>query len=76
MKVDFCDNTGSLWLQVLGRNGNRMTFGINVSLFKEETETNIRFETETYINIDEWKQKRETLASQKKMGVGEHLCPG
>ena len=41
-----------------------MTFGINVSLFKEETETNIRFETETYINIDEWQQKRETLASQ------------
>lgn len=64
MKVDFCDNTGSLWLQVLGRNGNRVTIGINVSLFKEETETDIRFETETYINIDEWQQKRETLASQ------------
>ena len=66
MKVDFCDNTGSLWLQVLRRKGNRMIFGINVSLFKEETETDIRFETETYINIDEWKHKRETLASQKK----------
>lgn len=64
MKVNFCDNTGSILVEALERNGNRINFGISVSLYNEKTETEIRFDTESYINIDEWQRKREIMSSQ------------
>jgi len=64
MKVDFCDNTGSMCIEAQGMNGNRTDFSISVSLYNEKTDTEIRFETESSIDIGEWQHKREIISSQ------------
>lgn len=64
MKVDFCDNTGSMCVEACGIDGNKINISISVTLYNEKTDTEIRFETESYIDIDEWQQKREIISSQ------------
>lgn len=64
MEVNFCDNTGSMCIEALGINGNRINFSISVTLYNEKTDTEIRFKTESYIDTDEWQQKRKIMSSQ------------
>lgn len=60
-------NSSSLVINDIEKVGNRINFSIAVYLLDERTDTNIKFETDSYINIDEWSQKSKMLLSEHKL---------
>ena len=60
-------NSSSLVIDNIEKVGNRINFSIAVYLLDERTDTNIKFETDSYIDIDEWLQKSEMLLSEHKL---------
>lgn len=67
MKLADCNNSSSLVVDNIEKVGERVNFSIAVFLRDERTDTNIRFETESFVNIDEWQQKSEELLSEHKL---------
>ena len=60
-------NSSSLVIDNIEKVGNRINFSIAVYLLDERTDTNIKFETDSFIYIDEWQQKSEELLSEHKL---------
>ncbi len=60
-------NSSSLVIDNIEKVGNRIFFNITSFLRDERTDTNIKFETDSYINIDEWSQKSKMLLSEHKL---------
>lgn len=60
-------NSSSLVIDNIEKVGNRIFFNITSFLHDERTDTNIKFETDSYINIDEWSQKSKMLLSEHKL---------
>lgn len=67
MKLTDCNNSSSLVVDNIEKIGKRGNFSIAVFLFDERTDTNIRFETESFVEIGEWQQKSEVLLSDHKL---------
>lgn len=67
MKLLDHNNSSSIVIDNIEKVGNRINFSIAAFLYDERTDTNIRFETDSYINIDDWQQKSEMLLSQHKL---------
>ena len=67
MKLADCNNSSSLVVDNIEKIGKRGNFSIAVFLFDERTDTNIRFETESFVEIGEWQQKSEVLLSDHKL---------
>jgi len=67
MKLIDYNNSSSLVIDNIKKVGNRVNFNIAVFLLDKRTDTNIRFETESFVEIDEWQQKGETLLSEHKL---------
>lgn len=67
MKLIDRNNSSSLVIDNIKKVGNRVNFSIAVFLLDKRTDTNIRFETESFVEIDEWQQKGETLLSDYKL---------
>lgn len=67
MKLIDYNNSSSLVIDDIKKVGNRVYFSIAVYLLDKRTDTNIRFETESFVEIDEWQQKGETLLSEHKL---------
>ena len=67
MKLADCNNSSSLVVDNIEKIGKRGNFSIAVFLFDESTDTNIRFETESFVEIGEWQQKSEVLLSDHKL---------
>ena len=67
MKLIDHNNSSSLIIDNMEKVGNRVSFSIAVFLLDKRTDTNIRFETESFVEIDEWQQKGETLLSDHKL---------
>lgn len=67
MKLIDYNNSSSLVIDNIKKVGNRVNFSIAVFLLDKRTDTNIRFETESFVEIDEWQQKGETLLSDYKL---------
>ncbi len=67
MKLIDYNNSSSLVIDNIKKVGNRVNFSIAVFLLDKRNDTNIRFETESFVEIDEWQQKGETLLSDHKL---------
>ena len=67
MKLIDYNNSSSLVINDIEKVGNRINFSIAVYLLDKRTDTNIRFETDSYIDIDEWSQKSKMLLSDHKL---------
>ena len=67
MKLIDRNNSSSLVIDNIKKVGNRVSFNIAVFLLDKRTDTNIRFETESFVEIEEWQQKGETLLSDYKL---------
>lgn len=67
MKLIDYNNSSSLVIDNIKKVGNRVNFSIAVFLLDKRNDTNIRFETESFVEIDEWQQKGETLLSDYKL---------
>ena len=61
------NNSSSLVINDIEKVGNRINFSIAVYLLDKRTDTNIRFETDSYIDIDDWSQKSKMLLSDHKL---------
>ena len=61
MKLVDYNNSSSLVIDNIEKAGNRINFTITALLYDERTDTNIRFETNSYVIIDDWQQKSEML---------------
>jgi len=61
------NNSSSLIIDNMEKVGNRINFSIAVFLLDKRTDTNIRFETESFVKIDEWQHKSEILLSDHKL---------
>ena len=57
MKLVDHNNSSSLVIDNIEKAGNRINFSIAAFLYDKRTDTNIRFETNSYVIIDEWQQK-------------------
>ena len=62
-QVDY-NNSSSLVVDNIKKVGNRINFTITALLYDEGTDTNIRFETNSYVIIDDWQQKSEILLTK------------
>lgn len=67
MRLTDYNSSSSLVIDNIEKVGNRINFSIAVYLLDERTDTNIKFETDSYINIDEWSQKSKMLLSEHKL---------
>lgn len=67
MRLTDYNSSSSLVIDNIEKVGNRINFSIAVYLLDERTDTNIKFETDSYIDIDEWQQKSEELLSEHKL---------
>ena len=54
MKLIDRNNSSSLVIDNIKKVGNRVNFSIAVFLLDKRNDTNIRFETESFVEIDEW----------------------
>lgn len=61
------DNNCFLQFEDIVREGDRISFSISVILRRKQTDTDIQFKTDSYIDIDEWQQKSEELLSEHKL---------
>ena len=67
MKLLDHNNSSSLVIDNIKKVGNQIIFSVAAFLYDKRTDTNIRFETDSYINTDDWQQKSEMLLSQHKL---------
>ena len=67
MKLLDHNKSSSLVIDNIKKVGNQIIFSVAAFLYDKRTDTNIRFETDSYINTDDWQQKSEMLLSQHKL---------
>ena len=61
------NGTSSLCIDNIERIKNRVRFCVSVFLSDDVTVTDIQFQTDSYIEIDEWQRKSERLLAEHKM---------
>lgn len=67
MKLIYNNDNSSLLIDNIERTENRIDFDVSVVLYDKRTDTDIKFKTKSYIDIDDWQQKSETLLLQDKI---------
>ena len=67
MKLIDYNGTSSLLIDNIERTENRIDFDVSVVLYDKRTDTDIKFKTNSYIDISDWQQKSETLLLQDKI---------
>ena len=69
MKLIYNNDNSFLLIDNIERTENRIDFDVSVVLYDKRTDTDIKFKTKSYIDIDDWQQKSETLLFQDKIDL-------
>lgn len=73
MKLSNNNNTLALDVDNIGLTNNAIRFRFSAILNEKKTDTDIQFKTDSYIGIDVWQQKGETLLSEHKLELENFL---
>ena len=67
MKLFDYNRSSFLFIDNIEKIGNRVRFYVSAFLYDKRTDTNISFETVSFVEIDEWQKKGELLVSEHKL---------
>ena len=67
MKLVDHNNSSSLIIDNIEKVGSHINFSVAAFLYDKRSDTNIKYETNSCIIIDDWQQKSEMLLSQHKL---------
>ena len=67
MIINDYNSSSSLVIDGIEKVGERIVFNVTAFLYDKRTDTNIKYETNSFVIIDDWRQKSEALLSQHKL---------
>lgn len=67
MKLIDYNGSSSLMIDSIEKIGDRARFHISAFLYDKKTDTNISYETVSFVEIDEWQEKSKLLITENKL---------